>query len=118
MRNLIFAGNTVITLSYAYDFDWESVKGEWNKERIGTGFPTMVKNCVTIAPVVATAPRTGRIAGWRSNIALYSMVSLGRLKVGSRVIHESVRPKNYVGMCGVDLAHPGLPFRRTTPFTV
>src|ERR1700677_4185957 len=105
MRNLLFAGNTGLVLGYSSYFENRADQN--------------VTETSPVEAVLATAPRTGHIAGFRTNIPIYGCVVLGRLKVGDRTIYEAaVRPTGYVGMRGVDVAHPMRDFRRITPFAV
>jgi hypothetical protein len=105
MRNLIFAGNTCLVLGHESYFD---------RDESYYGY----KETYHVAPVSATAPRTGLVVGLRVNLSSYGDVLLGRLRVGDRTIYHAVRPSDYDGMCGVDLAHPGREYRRMTPFMV
>lgn len=105
MKNLLFAGNTGLVLGYSSYFESKAD-------------PNVVEK-YPVDAVLATAPRTGRIAGFRSNIPIYGCVMLGRLKVNDRIIYEAgVRPAGYMGMRGVDIAHPMRECKRVTPFTV
>jgi hypothetical protein len=105
MRNLLFAGNTGLVLGYSSYFESKADPD--------------ITEAHPVEAVLATAPRTGRIAGFRTNIPIYGCVVLGRLKVGDRTIYEAaVRPTGYVGMRGVDIAHPMRECKRITPFAV
>ena len=105
MKNLLFSGNTTIVMGYASFFEDKTV-------------PDIIE-CHPVAPVIATAPRTGQIVALRTNIPLFGCVMLGKLRVGDRTIYEaSPRPPGYVGMCGIETSHPTRDCKRIATFTV